>query len=249
MKIQAMQELKEQNEQILKINKELDSFIYSISHSLRGPLSTVSGLLNLAEVENPNCSPTVNELHHMMETCIKRLDTTIGQMVDQSKNVHVEVDAAAININALLDKSFKTVSYLPGSEFIEVTVINTAKTPFYSDPYRLEVIFNNILSNVVKYRDPFKEKSVVLIQVVCTHESAAISFKDNGSGIPEKFMPNIFNMFYRASEKSDGAGLGLYIVKEFVEKLKGSVTVTSVENESTTVTIVLPNINKDYSID
>lgn len=249
MKLQAMQELKEQNEQILKINKELDSFIYSISHSLRGPLSTVSGLLNLAETEYSNCSSTVNELHQMMETCIKRLDTTLGQMVDQSKNARLDVDAAAIDINALLDKAFKNMAYLAGSESIEATTINTAKVPFYSDPYRLEVIFNNILSNVIKYRDSYKEKSVVLIQVVCTPESAAISFKDNGLGIPEKLMPNIFKMFYRASEKSDGAGLGLYIVKEFVEKLKGSVTVTSVDNEGTSVTIVLPNVKKDYSAD
>lgn len=248
-KVQAMQALKEQNEQILKINKELDSFIYSISHSLRGPLSTVSGLLNLAEIENPNSNSTVHELHQMMETCIKRLDTTLVQMVDQSKNAHVEVDVAAIDINALLDKSFKNVSYLPGSESVEVTIIKSEKVHFYSDPYRLEVIFNNLLSNVIKYRDPDKEKSIVQIQVDCTLESTAISFRDNGLGIPEKLMPNIFNMFYRASEKSDGAGLGLYIVKEFVEKLKGSVTLTSIENESTEVTIVLPNMNKNYMVD
>lgn len=247
MKAQAMLELKEQNEQILKINKELDSFIYSISHSLRGPLSTVSGLLHLAEREVTETTPSVKELHQMMETCVKRLDTTIRQMVDQSKNARLDVDADAIDINALLDKAFKNVSYMPGAESIEVTIINTAKVPFYSDPYRLEVIFNSILSNTIKYRDSGKEKSVLLIQIICTSDHAAISFKDNGTGISEKFMPNIFNMFYRASEKSDGAGLGLYIVKEFVEKLKGSVTVTSVEGESTSVTIVLPNVRKDYS--
>jgi signal transduction histidine kinase len=250
MKLQAMQELKEQNEQILKINKELDSFIYSISHSLRGPLSTVSGLLHLAEKESQEKNDmSVKELHQMMETCVKRLDTTLRQMVDQSKNARLEVDTDAIDINALLDKSMKNVSYLPGSNEVEVTIINTAQAPFYSDAYRLEVIFNSILSNVIKYRDPYKEKSVLLIQVICTPEHAAMSFKDNGLGIPEKFMPNIFNMFYRASEKSDGAGLGLYMVKEFVEKLKGSVTVTSVDNESTSVTIVLPNVRKDYSVD
>ncbi len=246
MKIEALQELKEQNEQILKINKELDSFIYSISHSLRGPLSTVSGLLNLAEIEGGANNKNVKELHQMMETCIKRLDTTLGQMVDQSKNARLDIDADAIDINAIVDKSIKNVSYLPGSENTEVTVINTSKFPFYSDAYRLEVIFNSLLSNAIKYRDFTKEKATVLIQYVCTPETAAISFKDNGLGIPEKFLPKVFNMFYRASEKSDGAGLGLYIVKEFVEKLKGTVTISSIENESTTVTIVLPNIRKDY---
>lgn len=248
-KIQAMQALKEQNQHILKINKELDSFIYSISHSLRGPLSTVRGLLNLAEIENPDCNSTVHKLHQMMEECIKRLDITLVQMVDQSKNEHVELDLTAIDINALLDKSFKNVSYLPGSESVEVTILKSDKTHFYSDLYRLEVIFNNILSNVIKYRDSNKEKSIVQIQIVCTLESVVISFKDNGLGIPEKLMPNIFNMFYRASEKSDGAGLGLYIVKEFVEKLKGSVTITSIENEYTEVTILLPNMNKNYTVD
>jgi len=245
MKQQATKELKEQNRQILKINKELDSFIYSISHNLRGPLSTVSGLLNLAEIENKEKNPSVKELHTMMETCIKRLDNTLGQMVDQSKNARLEIHPNSIDIEGLLNKCFKSVAYIKGSEQIHVTVINTSKAAFYSDAYRLEVIFNSILSNVIKYRDPHKEKSAVLIQIICTPETAAISFKDNGIGIPEKYMPFIYNMFYRASEKSDGAGLGLYIVKEFVEKLKGSVSITSEENESTTVTIVLPNVKQE----
>jgi signal transduction histidine kinase len=248
VKLQAMQELKEQNEEILKINKELDSFIYSISHSLRGPLSTVSGLLNLAERESAESSSNVNELHHMMETCVKRLDTTIRQMVDQSRNARLEVDANAIDINTLLDKSMNTLSYLDDSSSIETTIMNTAQVPFYSDSYRLEVIFNSILSNVIKYRDTNKEKSTLLIQIICTPEQAVISFKDNGLGISDKCMPNIFNMFYRASERSDGAGLGLYIVKEFVEKLKGTVTVTSLENRSTSVTIVLPNMRKEVNL-
>lgn len=242
MEIQAMQELKNQNEEILKINKELDSFIYSISHSLRGPLSTVSGLLNLAELESAEKNPQVNELHHMMEACIKRLDTTIRQMVDQCKNARIDIDINAIDIEALIDKAMNNLSYLPGYNEIKISTINSAQVPFYSDPYRMEVIFNSILSNVIKYRDTHKETSELLIQIICTPEHAVINFKDNGSGISQKSMPKIFNMFYRASEKSDGAGLGLYIAKEFVEKLKGTITVTSVENEGTNVTVVLPNI-------
>jgi signal transduction histidine kinase len=245
MKRQATKELKEQNRQILKINKELDSFIYSISHSLRGPLSTVSGLLNLAEIENKEENPSVRELHNMMETCIKRLDTTLSQMVDQSKNARLEIHPNSIDLEALLNKCFKSVAYIKGSELVHVTIINTSKAAFYSDAYRLEVIFNSILSNVIKYKDTGKEKCALLIQIVCTPETAVISFKDNGIGIPEKYMPLIYNMFYRASEKSDGAGLGLYIVKEFVEKLQGNVTITSVESQSTTVTVVLPNVKQE----
>jgi len=245
LKIQSMQELKEQNEEILKINKELDSFIYSISHSLRGPLSTVSGLLNLAEIEESKRNSNVKELHQMMEACIKRLDTTIGQMVDQSKNARLDIDTDSIDIQAILDKSIKNLSYMKGSEFIEISLINhTNHIPLYSDAYRLEVIFNNLLSNSIKYRDFTKDKSTVLVQATISPENVVINFQDNGLGIPEKFIPKVFNMFYRASEKSDGAGLGLYIVKEFVEKLKGSVTISSIENESTIVTIVLPNVKK-----
>jgi len=245
MKIQAMQELKEQNEEILKINRELDSFIYSISHSLRGPLSTVSGLLNLAEIEESKRNSNVNELHQMMEACIKRLDTTIGQMVDQSKNARLDIDTDQIDIEAILDKSVKNLSYMSGFEFINISLINhTNNIPFYSDAYRLEVIFNNLLSNSIKYRDFSKEKTNITVHVTITSESVVINFQDNGLGIPEKLMHKVFNMFYRASERSDGAGLGLYIVKEFVEKLKGSVTISSIENESTIVTIVLPNVKK-----
>ena len=242
VKMQAMQELQEQNEEILKINKELDSFIYSISHSLRGPLSSVSGLLSLIDQDTAENKTHVEELHLMMKKSIKKLDTTIQQMIDQSKNAHLDLTTNEIDIRSLIDKSISSLSYLDGSSCIKITIINSVQAPFYSDSYRVEVIFNSILSNVIKYRNTDIEKSTLLIQIIPTPEHAIISFIDNGLGISEKSMPDIFNMFYRASERSDGAGLGLYIVKEFVEKLKGTVTITSVENQSTSVTIVLPNL-------
>jgi signal transduction histidine kinase len=77
--------------------------------------------------------------------------------------------------------------------------------------------------------------------VVVTEQLLEIIFRDNGIGIAADLVPRIFDMFYRATEKSEGAGLGLYIVKETVDKMGGKISVDSKLGEGTTFTISLPN--------
>jgi len=99
----------------------------------------------------------------------------------------------------------------------------------YSDSARLAVIFNNLISNAIKYRDPGKPKSFVEIRITTTAENCSIVFRDNGIGIPEELQDRIFDMFFRATERSD------------VEKLNGTITVESAYAEGTTFNIEIPN--------
>lgn len=113
--------------------------------------------------------------------------------------------------------------------------------PFYSDHSRLLIIFNNIISNAVRYYDRWKE-SFLQIDIVVDKDKAEIHFSDNGVGIAEEFLDKIFKMFFRASYESKGSGLGLYIVKSTVEKLNGKISVKSKLGEGTHFTIEVPNI-------
>src|SRR5690606_21255655 len=110
-----------------------------------------------------------------------------------------------------------------------------------SDHWRVSEIFRNLISNAIKYRRPEADDSEISIRITIDHLCADISFSDNGIGISDASLTRIFEMFYRATEQAEGSGIGLYIVKNAVEKLGGQIRVASKPNEGTRFHIVLPN--------
>ena len=109
-----------------------------------------------------------------------------------------------------------------------------------SDSSRLQVILNNLLSNSIKYADRNKAESVITITASATSNSFTFSVEDNGDGIAEDHQDKIFNMFYRASEKASGSGLGLYIVKETLEKMNGTISHQSTLGKGSLFTVTIP---------
>ncbi len=234
--------LKKQFEELQKTNRELDHFVYSVSHDLRAPLATILGLINVAEMESP--TPNHQTYLEMMRNSISRLDGFIKDILDYSQNARKEVQVREINFQELIDDSISDLRMTPGAERLHVTVNVENSEPFYSDVHRLGVLFNNLLSNSIKYQDYKKMASFVAVHVCVSPEKAVIKFSDNGVGIDKNHLQHIFNMFYRASEDSVGAGLGLYIVKETMDRLRGTIKVESVLHESTTFEITIPNQKK-----
>jgi signal transduction histidine kinase len=114
---------------------------------------------------------------------------------------------------------------------------------FYSDLWRLKVIFNNIISNSIRYRNG--KAPMINIQIDILKEKANISIKDSGRGITEEYIKKVFNMFYRATDDNAGSGLGLYIVHETIHKLNGTVALQSKINNGTLVEISIPNLQHE----
>lgn len=239
----AEQALRKQNEELVKINKELDSFVYSVSHNLRAPLMSVLGLINLVQAENKKTDKSLNQYFAMMQESIHKLDDTLKEILDYSRNARSELNIEKVDIKKIIEDSFERMKYMQGSEQINKTVHVEKESSFFSDPYRLSVIINNLVSNAIKYRDVKKPSSVIDIHARITPVYMQLTVRDNGIGISEEFRSKIFDMFFRATEKSEGAGLGLYIVKETLEKLQGSIAVDSVPGEGTTFRIEVPNLN------
>lgn len=231
--------MRKQNNELLKVNKELDSFVYSVSHNLRGPLASLLGLISIAKAETKD--PKAQDINLLMEHTMLKLDETLREILDYSKNARGEVNSGVINWMTLIEQSFTKLEYLKGSDGITKNIRLLTDVPFTTDGSRLEVIFNNILSNAIIYRNGNREATIDL-EVITTEESATITVRDNGIGIREDAMARIFDMFYRGSETSQGAGLGLYIVKEVVAKLKGTIAITSIPNVETTVVVTLPHL-------
>jgi signal transduction histidine kinase len=239
-------ELKKQNEhlvttnrQLLKINTELDNFVYSVSHNLRAPLSSVLGLINVARIEDNARENYFSNFFDMMQKSVERLDETLREIIDYSRNGRSEVQFETINVRDIINFTWENLKYLPNTSEVELMLLIDGPETVTSDGYRLGLIFNNLLSNAIKYSDDSKSERNVSI-TVSTKKDLSIEVKDNGIGIKRELLPRIFEMFFRASEKSEGAGLGLYIVKEAVEKLGGVLTAESVEFEGTVITIKIP---------
>ena len=233
--------LRKQNHELVKINKELDSFVYSVSHNLRAPLMSVLGLVNLVQIETRKADQGLNHYFEMMQRSIHKLDDTLKEILDYSRNARSELNISAINLQTLVEESFERLMYIEGSEDINTTIIVEGNIPFYSDAYRLSVIINNLASNAIKYRDLNKKFNIIDIRAKISATNVEIIFRDNGIGIAAEFLPKVFDMFFRATERSQGAGLGLYIVKETVEKLQGSIKLESDMGEGTTFSLQLPN--------
>jgi signal transduction histidine kinase len=238
----AEKALRKQNEELVKINKELDSFVYSVSHNLRAPLMSVLGLINLVQVENKKSDPGMNGYFAMMQQSIHKLDDTLKEILDYSRNARSELNIGLVDFQRMVEDSFDRMKYMEGSEHIEKSVKVDIKAALYTDPYRLSVIINNLVSNAIKYRDVNKEKSTISIEGSITEEKLVLTFRDNGIGISDDYIQKIFDMFFRATDRSEGAGLGLYIVKETVDKLHGSINVESHMGIGTMFTLSVPNM-------
>lgn len=239
---EATTALASQNETLTKINKELDSFVYSVSHNLRAPLMSVLGLLDLAKHENDGT--IIHQYHDMMKDSVHKLDDTLKEILDYSRNARQGLVMTEIDFPQLVDDNFERMRFMPGYEriSIEVSAKGEEHQPFYSDRYRVSLILNNLISNAIKYADPGKETSFIRIDINYQPQSVSLAFADNGIGIEEAYLQQVFNMFYRATEKNDGAGLGLYIVKEAVEKLGGEIQLESQVGRGSVFRITLPNM-------
>ena len=137
-------------------------------------------------------------------------------------------------------ETYENLRYLDAQNLIDKSLEISQNSQFRSDAKLLSVILNNLVANSIKYHNPRKENPYIKVIVNYDEDRLHLMIKDNGSGITEDQLPKIFQMFYQASEASTGSGLGLYIVKETIEKLGGDIVVHSDVKKGTTFDITLP---------
>ncbi len=222
-----------------KSNQELDRFVYSVSHDIKAPLASVKGLINLIRLS------TEDELEFnlkLMDRSIEKLNGFVEDILTYSRNSRVALNHDVINFEHEIELAAEDLRYMDKAEDVKlITSIQINSSPV-TDQYRLQSVLKNIISNAVKYHNPEAKNSWVKIYVTASIEEIKIRVSDNGIGIAAQNIDKIFDMFYRASEKSFGSGLGLYIVKETIEKLGGTISVTSKENVGSSFDLTIPNL-------
>lgn len=219
-------------------NFELDSFVYRTSHDLRSPLASILGLVEIMLKEKD--LENIHECTLKIRDSVQRLDTTISSILDYSRNGNLEIKPTEARISSLWKQSVEAHQNMPLAKGIKFSVEGDADTIAKVDTFRLSVIFNNLISNAIKYSDESKPERFVTLTIRGSVNGLQLAIKDNGQGIMKDHISRVFNMFYRASELSKGAGLGLYIVKQAVDKLNGVIMLDSEEGKGTTFTITIP---------
>jgi PAS domain S-box-containing protein len=225
---------------IMRTNFELDSFVYRASHDLRAPLRSVLGLINLARYEMDQNER--NLYLGLVEKSVNKLDTFISDLTNFSRNSRLEVNVNKINFRQIIEDAFDNLKYMDNAERIKSYININEEEEFFSDPTRISIVMQNLISNAIKYQNTRIEDSYVKITIAVSKKLAEISVEDNGKGIREEYIDKIFNMFFRASQESYGSGLGLYIARQVVEKLGGNISVTSKLGSGSRFVIKLPNL-------
>ena len=236
---EAEAKLQKTNLELSKRNTELDNFVYSVSHDLRAPIASVLGLINLAKKDRDLAMK--DTYLEMINNSALQQDHFIKEILDQSRNSRLDVKREEILFEPIIDETFNQLSFAtPTGKAVEKIISVQQEKPFYCDRWRLKVILNNIISNAIRYRNG--RDPVIKVNVDVTEKYAQVSIEDNGKGIAKEHLKNVCRMFYRATDDGAGSGLGLYIVKETVDKLNGSIKIDSEEGKGTTVKLMIPEV-------
>ncbi len=242
----ARQTLKRKNDELTKINMdlvrindELNQFVYSASHDLKAPLASIMGIVQIARMEGEE-----DELERYLswiEKSVQQLEIFIENIIDYYKNTRYEANLIEIDFQSLIQEMVESFQFHPQIPDIHFDIKIEQNHPFINDEFRLRLILNNLISNAIKYQRKDETQKKISIYIHVTQTYTDIYIGDNGIGISEQYIKNIYKMFFRATETAHGSGIGLYIVKEAIEKMDGTIQVISKEGEGTTFTISLPN--------
>lgn len=234
----AEAELELKNKQLAKTNEELDRFVYSASHDMRAPLSSLLGLIHLSEkTDRPE---EVSLFLQMMKDRIKTMEGFIKEVTDYSRNTRLDLLPTPIKLEPLVREVVQNLAYSVVNKKVRIEVQIDPALEISTDPNRLKVIVNNLVSNAYKYHRFDQPDPFIIISALTKGNHVLMTVKDNGTGISKEHHARIFDMFYRASESSEGSGLGLYIVKETLDKLEGSISVQSTAGEGAEFIVTLP---------
>lgn len=237
--------VKRNRDLIVKLNhtvSELEIFLYRASHDLKSPITSQLGLLRLLKME---LGSGAHDYIQRMEILIGKLERLIEKMNQLSINGYKFVETnMKFDVSTALEKIIAKHKEKIMTENIHISQYLQPIDNFYFDPDAGSVILENIIENAIQYLVPERPGEIRIESSYTNQNSLNLTFTDNGSGIESDILDKAFLPFFKGTTRSDGNGLGLYVVKKLCDELDCSISIKSDGRSWTRVEVQLPNTNK-----
>jgi signal transduction histidine kinase len=227
-------------QELAKAKNVIDKFLYGCSHTMRGPLKSISGLIKL--LQNQEASEDPHKHLELIQKTVNKMETILNDLeqflVNSRRDLVIEPVSMSKTIDAILTR------YTKDSERLRIRFSKNIvqAVPLFTDLERLNLILVQLVSNALVFSDPGKTDKYIDIFVRVDENGCHIKILDNGMGMSSEIQKNIFQLFFRGTQQSQGAGIGLYVVNEVLRKMGGSITVNSEEGCGSSFFVWIPNL-------
>ena len=238
--------IKQAEVELTNINKELNTFVYKASHDLKGPLASIIGLVGIAEedIENAtqkDAAEIALNYFKMVKESARILENNLINLIEVTYLKQAGLNSEVIDLPEVIGNIIQSLRHVKGYEKVQVELDLHQEFEFVSDLKLLKSILQNLIENAFKYRNEDLNENRVKITFHQSKTESTLEIADNGLGVPEEFQEKIFEMFFRASQRSSGSGLGLYLVRNSVQKLGGTIALNS-DAEGSSFLVELPHL-------
>ena len=229
-------------QQIEEQNQDLSDFTYMVSHDLKAPIFTIKGMADaLLEDYHQALGEDGQELINYISDATLRLEALVQSVVQYSSISKAPEELEEVSLELVLSNVTADLAELQKQKEAQITLPECSGIRLKGERVRIYQVFSNLVGNALKYSDPHKDVEVTVNIVSRSEEDICLSIQDNGLGIPEQNLADIFRPYHRAhGSEIEGSGIGLACVKKIMDKLGGTVTADSTEGEGSTFVVTFP---------
>ncbi|MBP2830699.1 hypothetical protein J8281_00750 [Aquimarina sp. U1-2] len=246
--------LRQQNEELLQINSELDSFNHIASHDLQEPLRKIRIFISrVNDLGHEDLSDKAKTYLAKIEASADRMQKLIKQLLTYSRIGKAGISFENVNLQEVLTSTIQDLKETKTNSFNvhqikELPVIKGVTFLIYQ-------LFYNLLTNAIKYRDPSRPLHIEIISQIVTetnyyrdkksketHQMIELKFQDNGIGFEQEYVDKVFELFQRLHQKNEysGTGIGLAICRKIVETHQGTISAEGKPGKGATFIVRLP---------